>query len=513
MRRRRYKDDWYGRYDAYGYRKRSTWPRVLVLLLLIAAAGYILRERLKQEQALPLPVLTGEAPVATPTPSAMSYGLIAEDALERGELSAAVNAYEKLLALEPDNIEARIALGRLLSLTGRPEQAADILLHALRLEPEHAGVWATLSLAYDWMFALDDAVRAGQKAVALAPDHADGYAHLAEAYADMRRWYEAAEAGQTALSLDPNNVDALRANAYALELQGFFMEALDQYNKALSIAPYFVPLHIARGRVATALNNYTLAQESYRQAVSADPRNAEALDLLGWTYLVNEDYEQAEVYFRQALEAVPTYFQAHGHMGTLYFQRRNYEEAIPAYRQAVRYGEAESRRKTAYVLITLENADAIGEQPGGEMVARGNFSHPRNPEGPLRAVISGQEGAIATVRGTLRMDVLNGMYTLRLQGLPLAPEGKTYVAWFVRLRTPTRAIVRTQSFSPDAEGKVTLNGETGSVRGVPIEYYYTLALCHYFLAQCDQAEPYLNVALSIDPNDANAQQIWKLCHP
>ncbi len=513
MRRRRYKDDWwYGRYDAYGYRKRQSWPRIIVLLVLIAAGVYILRERFKQEPTLPLPVLTSEVPIATPTPSALSYSLIAEDAVERGELSAAMKAYENLIALEPTNLEAYIALARLYSLTGRPERGFDLMRHVLRLQADHAGAWSTLALAYDWMYVLDDAIQAGQKAVALAPDDASAHAHLAEAYADSRRWYEASQAVERALALDPQEIDALRVNAYTLEAQGFFYEALDGYSTALNVAPTFVPLLIARGRVATAVGNYTLARESYQQAVEADPLNAEALDMLGWTYLASEAYDDAETYFRRALEAYPTYYQAHGHMGTLYFQKRNYEEAIPAYAQAVRYGEAESRRKTAYILITLEDTATLGGQPAGEVVARGDFSHPRNPEGPLRAFITGERGAIATVRGTARLDVLTGMYTLNLDGLPRTPEGKAYVAWFVRLRMPDRNLVRTV-ITPDASGKVAFSGETGPVRGVPIEYYYTLGLCHYFLAQCEKAEPYLNVALAIDPNDANAQQIWKLCHP
>ncbi len=513
MPRSRYRDDWYRRYNAYGYRKRSSWPRVIVLLLLIAGGIYILRERFKQEDVLPLPVLTEAPVIQTPTPSPLSYKLQAEEAYDRGELSAAIKAYENLLALEPDNHEAAIELARLYSLNGRPERAADLMLALLARDPQNSLAWATLSLAYDWMYVLDDAVRAGQKAVTLDPNSARAYAHLAEAYADKRQWYDASQAAQNALSLDPQDVDALRASGYALELQGFFDEALETYAQALQFEPYFGPLHIAYGRIASALGNYALAQQSYQQVTEADPLNAEALDLLGWTYLVNGEYEQAEIYFRRALEAVPTYYQAHGHMGTLYFQRRNYEEAIPAYRQAVRYGEAESRRKTAYILITLETPEALGDRPAGERVARGDFAHPLNPEGPLRALISGEQESVATARGTARLDVLNGMYTLRLSGLPPAPAGKAYVAWFVALRTPSKAWVRSEPFYPDAEGKAVISGETGPVRGVPIEYYYTLGLCHYFLAQCDQADPYLNVALAIDPDDANAQQIWSLCHP
>ena len=65
--------------------------------------------------------------------------------------------------------------------------------------------------------------------------------------------------------------------------------------------------------------------------------------------------------------------------------------------------------------------------------------------------------------------------------------------------------------SPDAAGEVSIKGGTGPVEGPPIEHYYILALCHYFLDQCDQALPYVRVALRIDPNDANALETLRLC--
>jgi hypothetical protein len=49
------------------------------------------------------------------------------------------------------------------------------------------------------------------------------------------------------------------------------------------------------------------------------------------------------------------------------------------------------------------------------------------------------------------------------------------------------------------------------VKGPPIETYYTLALCYYFLDECNNAQPYIQTALRLDPEDANARQTLSLC--
>jgi len=96
--------------------------------------------------------------------------------------------------------------------------------------------------------------------------------------------------------------------------------------------------------------------------------------------------------------------------------------------------------------------------------------------------------------------------------LPPAPAGKAYIGWFLSMLSPERTLIRTEPIIPSATGDVEFVGETGPVAGSPIEQYYTLALCYYFLDECDQAQPYIRVALRIDPNDANAQQTARLCN-
>jgi tetratricopeptide (TPR) repeat protein len=72
-------------------------------------------------------------------------------------------------------------------------------------------------------------------------------------------------------------------------------------------------------------------------------------------------------------------------------------------------------------------------------------------------------------------------------------------------------MVRTEPIYPSPSGTFERRDTTGVVQGPPIENYYTFALSYYLLDQCEQAMPYIQTALRIDPEDANALKTLDLC--
>lgn len=495
----------------YPYRRRSSLWRSLVILVLIFIGGYFIYQNWAVETG-PLLLMSTPTPIPTPTRSAISYTADGDDLYWTGRLSQAIQAYAQSLDMEPDQPELYVKLARILIFRGRPERGLEMARAALRFNPDSAPAWAVLGMAYDWLGLPDEAIPACEQAIRLDPTYPEAYAYLAEAYIDAGRWYDANDVIDTAMELNANNVDVLRDYGYVLEMQGNYTGAIQAYRDALQHHAYLAHLYLAIGRNAQALGNYTLAQESYQSAIEADPQSAAAQDQLGWSYLLEGDYGPAEAQFEAALAADPSYYQAYGHLGTLYFQRRNYEEAIPAYQDAVRYADAEVRRHVVFFVVTLEPSGGVGDEPAGPEVLRAEFVHPQDPEGPLRGLAQGSED-YATVAGSVRLDVMGGRYTLRLQGLPPAPAGQDYYGWFVPLQSSERLNVRTEALAPLSDGSLELIGVTGPVRSAPIEHYYTLAFCYYYLDQCNEARPYIDIALRIDPEDVNALEMRRLCTP
>lgn len=495
--------------DLYRRRRRVPWFRIFVLMLLMGIGGYVGYLVLAFNES---PVVVGNTPAPTPTvtPAPAIYLAQAEDAYWAGNISGAILAYQRSLDVEPNQAEAYIELSRLLTFSGQPERGMLMAREALRRQPENARAWALLGMAYDWLGLPYEAIEACEHARSLDPTVPEVYAYLAEAYIDAGSWAAANETIALAMELDENNVDVKRNYGYVLESQGNYYGAIETYRAALELQPNLTFLYASIGRNAGAVNDLATARDIYQQATEIDPHDATLLDRLGWTYLLMGDYDQAKKVLQTALEVDPKFGDAYGHLGTLYFQQRNYEDAITAFGPAIRFGEARSRRSTVFFVLTEEPMGALSDAPSGPEVARATFVHPVETDMPLRGIFAGAE-AYPQIQGYMRFDVLSGRYDIALTGMPAAPSGKVYVGWFEPLSLPERTQARTEPILPAPDGQVRLSGETGAVMGPPIEHYYILALCHYYLDQCSQALPYIQVALRLDPADANALQTLQWC--
>ena len=305
-------------------------------------------------------------------------------------------------------------------------------------------------------------------------------------------------------------VDVLRNMGYVMEVQGNYSAAIQQYQAALEQHAALAHIYLAIGRNYEALGQFPRAVENYQAAIERDPGSVAALDQLGWRYLLQGENEKAEQFLSAALELDAHYWPALGHLATYHWQRRNYEGAIPRFSDAIRYGEAASRRQTIFFRLTLEPAGELPTEPTGEELAMGRFLHPADLTYPMRAMLHGLV-PYTDLKGYVRLTPLDGRYILQIENLPTPPAGYGYVGWFEPLFTPEETTVRTGLLQPDAEGLVESKGSTGAVSGPPIEHYYTLALCYYFLDECDEAEPYIQIALRIAPNDANTLETQRLC--
>ncbi len=495
------------RYPSFRERRRTPFWRLFLWFVLIAAGLLVLYYLyFGTGEHLPTTAEGTLTPFPTPTPSSVALAAAADDAYWQGRLEEAVADYEAALDLEPEQAELYAQAARLAIFAGRPQRGLQLAREATALAPDNAFAWAVMGMAYDWLGFPEEAIRNTQKAIDLDPTLAQAHAYLAEAYVDAGNWIAANDEIETALELDGSNVDVLRNHGYVLEVQGNYTGAIAAYRQALAQHVPLPHIYLALARNQEALGLYQKALQTYEEALQRLPDDPAILDAIGWAYLLQGDYGQAEKMLLHALEVAPDNWKADGHLGTLYFQRRNYEDAIPAFQQAIRLGEAAQRSRTLSLRLTRESLP-MGDEPTGETIAEGSFTFPRDNRSPLRAVLQGEKAT-----GIARLDPLDGHYAIAVEGLEPLPPNSGYVLWFDGLLTPERGPVHSEALMPDAEGHLSYNGVTGPVKGPPIEFYYTDALCYYFLDQCDKAEPYIQVALRIDPEDANALETARLCH-
>ena len=102
--------------------------------------------------------------------------------LELSSAEEARAAYEKVLQLDPDHVDAHVNLGRLLHEDGAPAAAEKHYRVALDLDPEHETAAFNLGVALEDLGRLRDAVQAYERAIGVDPDNADAHFNLAGIY-------------------------------------------------------------------------------------------------------------------------------------------------------------------------------------------------------------------------------------------------------------------------------------------------------------------------------------------
>jgi tetratricopeptide (TPR) repeat protein len=314
-------------------RKRSPWPILIALLVVLAPATYYLstRTRFFENPFNPL------VPTATPTRSAVSHLAEAESLYEAGKLGASAEAYGRVVELEPGNDDALRRLAFINIVRGQTRRAVDHARQALAADGSAINL-ATLAMALDWNGEYDEAIKIALRAVDIDPLSAEAHAALAEVYADRNNWNRALEEAQQAVELNDKDPLVIRNLGYVLAMQGRVDDALDAYDRAAELAPHLGFVHLGAGNVHVAQGNYADAITAYEKAVAANPDIATPYDALGHASALNGDPDKAIATLRKAVEIDATYGPAYAHLGRVYYTKLNYESAIENLTKAIELG-------------------------------------------------------------------------------------------------------------------------------------------------------------------------------
>jgi len=81
-----------------------------------------------------------------------------------GELDAAIEKYQRCIAIDPEFFDGWQSLGIALMKSGRPAEAVEAGLRAVALRPDDQVAWSSLSLFYGRNHQIPEAEAAGAKA-------------------------------------------------------------------------------------------------------------------------------------------------------------------------------------------------------------------------------------------------------------------------------------------------------------------------------------------------------------
>ncbi|MGF1549170.1 MAG: tetratricopeptide repeat protein [Sphingomonadaceae bacterium] len=162
---------------------------------------------------------------------------------KRGDLAASRNAFERALALAPEDPQIANNLANLLGATGEPEAALERYRDILRRSPAFAEARYNMALLLEKMGRHEEALRELDKLVAEAPAQAKAHSARGGLLYRLGRLDEAAYAYDRALAIAPERPIALHGRARVAMERGE-QGASDHYRRALARNPADLELRL-----------------------------------------------------------------------------------------------------------------------------------------------------------------------------------------------------------------------------------------------------------------------------
>ena len=153
------------------------------------------------------------------------------------DYAAAIDAFRRIIAVDPREMEAYRRLGLLLKGEDQFAEALEVLKQGLIMDPGAKDLYNALGSVYSEMGRHDDAIAMSQRYVQLGPEEPNAHDSLGMSYEWAGRYSEAAEEYQKALALKPDFEVAIIHLGNTYFQQGRYREAIAQYQRYIRFAP------------------------------------------------------------------------------------------------------------------------------------------------------------------------------------------------------------------------------------------------------------------------------------
>jgi len=199
----------------------------------------------------------------------------------------ALDAYQNVLRLQPNDASAHLAIGRFYLDRNDPQRAVSELRTALESAPPPDGVYSSLGRAYRALGDLESAVSILQKGVERNPADQDSLYMLGQVLLALGRGKDGKRTMDEYQSLRDrlSRTNSLFESAIERAQSGELDRSEGLLKEALRIAPRYAPALQALGAVQLNRGNTQGALEMLKQAQASNPLDSETYFDMGTAYL------------------------------------------------------------------------------------------------------------------------------------------------------------------------------------------------------------------------------------
>ena len=187
---------------------------------------------------------------------------------------------------------------------GDYEKVAEACISTIKLEPDHAGAYNGLGIAYDEQGDYEAAIKAYQTAIHHRPDYAVAYSNLGAVYQKQGYYEKAIAAYQTAILYQSDYANASSGLGVVYCKQGNYVKAIEAFQTAiLHQSDYFdyANFHYNLGIAYYEQGDHEAAIKAYQKVILYRSDYANAYYNLGDLYSKKGEYLAAQYYFNRAL--------------------------------------------------------------------------------------------------------------------------------------------------------------------------------------------------------------------
>lgn len=199
---------------------------------------------------------------------------------DRGDLAGAMEQWQKVRDLIPQDHAAYYEMGRLLGRQGKFAEAKTSLGQAVAIHPSFAPGWFELGKVHAAAGNYEAAVQAFAQALKFEPQDALCWFDSGLALAMLHRRAEAIQHYRQAVRFAPDDWKAHYELGGLLGLAGNMAEAKTESEAAIRLNPGFPVAHLNLGLALVQLGQLDEAERQFEETLRLDPTNAKAADYL-----------------------------------------------------------------------------------------------------------------------------------------------------------------------------------------------------------------------------------------
>ena len=256
----------------------------------------------------------GEALLARDADNIDVLELNMRTALASGDNKKADAFMKRLLAFDPNNAQANIALAEQYALKHRFKLANTAYKKALQRENGNIDALFGFGQTAFYIGDIDEAKKSFEAILAKDPSHALALSYLGKIEADDSNYLRASEYIERAIAADDSNYDFYLDLGTYLRYRGKFEKAEAAWTKAIALDPSYFLAYVYRAGL----------------------------------YDEQKKYKEALADFNKVAETNPDYFYAYKDIGLLEWHEGNWANARAAFQKAYSYNKSDF----SYVLMT-----------------------------------------------------------------------------------------------------------------------------------------------------------------